>query len=387
MREMDQYGFPVPASFDEPSTSRSRRARDPRPLLLVALVILASLGIAALIHFGDDIANLGDQWALLRKRRLDALSVSIQASWRQGNYDRALVDCKKMSAIDAKIGAYFTALTLTKAGRLLESIRAYSKLIELQPDFAMAYNDRAYHRALLNIELEEAESDIAKAISLSADRVPPAYIDTRGYLHLLRGRNKEALADFNSVLNNPDARLELGQEGAGEVLYHRGLVYMKLNERKLAMNDFVAARNLGFDRQIPMPPEEGNAKPELPTIGELIDKLKKDINNSAKEQKAKRPTIRLEKNSKTPMILVEPRDVDPEFKRKRMLRDQILFKQMLLKSAEAIQAQYPEPPPVQVESGQAKADRTKEAFQAPTSKAAQRANKSAGVPLTATPSP
>jgi tetratricopeptide (TPR) repeat protein len=135
-------------------------------------------------------------------------------------------------------------------------------------------NSRAYVRAIAHLELNEALADINKALELIKDRPDPTrqamYLDTRGYLYHLLGRQQEGLADMETAIElfskaraglgsgdaqRKDPRMErvlrYYDESLAVMLHHRGLILQALGENDRAAADLKKAVELGFN------PEKG----------------------------------------------------------------------------------------------------------------------------------
>ena len=96
-----------------------------------------------------------------------------------------------------------------------------------------ALNGRCWARALLGVELDKALDDCNDAID--AEPRNAAYLDSRGWVHLRLGQNREAIADFDRAL-----ALRPAMPGA---LYGRGLVKTRVGEAAKGGEDLAAARS------------------------------------------------------------------------------------------------------------------------------------------------
>jgi tetratricopeptide (TPR) repeat protein len=127
-----------------------------------------------------------------------------------------------------------------EAGRLDEAIAAFTRAIELAPDFL----DARYNRGLAfsrSNRLAEADQDFSKAIELS-----PSYAkayNSRAAVRLRAGRFNEALADINKgiALNPHDA----------EAYVTRGTIYAVARHYAEAIED--------YDRAIGLSPDDAAA--------------------------------------------------------------------------------------------------------------------------------
>lgn len=180
----------------------------------------------------------------------DAYVGRFQVLLEKGEYDKALKDAEKIGETKPSTGHVLRGDVYAKQKNYDESIKAYTAAIEADPKNATAYNNRAYHKALARRDLDSAQEDVSLAIELAGEE--PAYIDTRGFVAYLQGQFKAALGDFDEALEG--AEDSISQEFYAEIYFHRGLVYRKLGEDKLAEEDFAKAKQLGFEwTEIPEP--------------------------------------------------------------------------------------------------------------------------------------
>lgn len=173
----------------------------------------------------------------------DAYVGRFQVLLEKGEYDKAIKDAEKIGEMQPSTGHVLRGDVFAKQKNYDESIKAYTAAIEADPKNATAYNNRAYHKALARRDLDSAAEDIELAIELAGDE--PAYIDTRGYIAYLQGKHKAALADFDEALEGAEGTMS--PEFYAEIYFHRGLVYRKLGEDKLAQEDFAKAKQYGFE--------------------------------------------------------------------------------------------------------------------------------------------
>ncbi|MFM1903485.1 MAG: hypothetical protein RLZZ440_1385 [Planctomycetota bacterium] len=310
--QYDRLGFPIPAEFDPHPDDRAtprpgrpapppsrRRPRSAKRLLLAAVagLVIAPLILApavmpivrevvvewslqrAIAHEGR--GNLG--WAVRDvSRALDWLdpadrgrdSRSRLLCWRamlqieDHRPHRGLSDADQ-AAITAPAAVQpqrVRALALSVLGDFDQALRAADLAVGLagegDPD---ALNHRAYMRALANRDLEHALADINRALEGSGGE-SPEFLDTRGYILHLLGRQQEALDDLNLAVGatqderrrllllapHVDAdefayRLRTMDHGLAVMLHHRGLACQALGLAAQADQDFATAKNKGFD--------------------------------------------------------------------------------------------------------------------------------------------
>lgn len=107
-----------------------------------------------------------------------------------------------------------------------------NEALRLQPDHALAYDTRGYAWEKLN-NLEAAIDDFSAAIGLGYSR---ARID-RGRINFQAGRYPEALHDLNEAI------ADFGS--SGELFHYRGLIHLETGDWETALDDFLAAIDLG----------------------------------------------------------------------------------------------------------------------------------------------
>lgn len=122
---------------------------------------------------------------------------------------------------------------LQNSGNHNDAITAYNKAIELDPQYAMAYNMRGAAYADLG-DFRQAMRDHGKAIEL--DPQYAAAFSNRGVAHCQLGNFGQAIKDF-------DRAIELDPEFAA-VYLNRGNAYYGLGNLRPALNDFDRAIEL-----------------------------------------------------------------------------------------------------------------------------------------------
>lgn len=248
--EFDEWGFPRPVTFETESQRRPIRPQVTAGRLFLILLAILMAGAAGLaVHLAEQEGGIDNLLGRLIPRRVQAnraqmLYHRILRNMQAGQFEKALVDAEKLAVMFPPVGHRLRGDILGHLHRYQESIEAYTIVIKLDPAQAMAYNNRAYNRALARIDIDLAMEDVEHALAIEGNN--SAYIDTRGYLYYLQGNMKLALADFNSILDRQPNGMDAPAETYGEIYFHRGLVYRKLNEQKLAEQDFEAARQHGY---------------------------------------------------------------------------------------------------------------------------------------------
>ncbi|MBL9123894.1 MAG: hypothetical protein JNG90_09705 [Planctomycetaceae bacterium] len=269
---------------------RSRYAR----WTAIALVLLTALGIALEPLFREQAKEvMGDVAA--------ARAISF---FYDGDLPAALAQLDKaVEWAPENPAILFSRAEMRRRNNDLEgSLADYNRVIELRPTFSGGYagratvwqrlgkypeaigdltlalrhqpawepdpwNQRAYIRALGNVDLELALDDVNEAIRL-AEEENASYLDTRGYIQHLLGKHSEALADLNRAILLTSAQREQWRlqgekeqsdprlrklrdqdfEHALAVMYqHRGRVHAALKNEADAARDAAEAQKLGYD--------------------------------------------------------------------------------------------------------------------------------------------
>lgn len=309
--QVDDHGFPIPPTFDDgPSTGPKRRALGRRFWLLLLLLIFVGLTTSAVLEKGG--------WDKAKQMMADFLVQRAQKKVFLDDLPGALEDLERATQWSPNDPPVYELRAKVKLDLkdIPGSLEDYNRLVELRPRYAQAYigrsivfqrlerhreaiddltqaiklssersplprNNRAYARAIAGIELEEAFQDIEAAMAVDADlRGGPdspgeenaAFLDTRGYLHLLLGRPEQALADLDQAVKIVEkaraAQFEqLDRFNAQEkerafwqrqfdhdlaVMYHhRGQAHEKLGHTSEAEADLKKGDALGYN------PDEG----------------------------------------------------------------------------------------------------------------------------------
>ncbi len=114
-----------------------------------------------------------------------------------------------------------------------EAIEDYTRAIDLNPQYAEAYNNRGIANRHL-VKFEEAIEDYNKAIKLNPQLVTPYY--NRGTAKATLGKRQEAIEDYNKVIKlNPKYV---------EAYYERGLANHALGKHEEAIEDYTEAIDL-----------------------------------------------------------------------------------------------------------------------------------------------
>ena len=347
--EFDEHGFPLNNhSFPSASTPEEKATVISKRTWKWVLVVAFLLGVIGLygkqgvsyllVRRATDKFRSGDmagatydleQAARWSPDNLSVYELRAEMHLRQDKVDAALADLDQMARISPDSPRVFLVRgkILEERGDWKGAEADFTRLIALQPDktegyqhrsriyqrqsFAipgvnkhrqavddlseiirldssndpMTYNNRAYARALGNIELEAGLEDAEKAVDLldplfaqykAVEPTAPlaaksswaAILDTRGHLHYLLGHHDKALEDLQTAvkmaeectklpeeaLQKTSANLELRQQAMKEVdqtlsvlYHHRGEILQALNQSEAAQADLDLARQLGYN--------------------------------------------------------------------------------------------------------------------------------------------
>lgn len=294
----DDLGFPIPAEFDVPTSDGDTAGKKTFPrasrakrwtIGLVALGIvlpgilgpeLAPLAREAVVRWSlqrafacearDDVAGAvreleravawhGDDASLLAARAMLRLENGDTAGARQ-DADHAV------SLAPARLEPYrVRAIVHVCRGQAEAALADAAMVVELAGEGSgEAVNLRAYVRGLVGCEIPQAVADIERVVE-GMPAPPPEYLDTRGFLRHLSGRNQEALVDMDQAIELSQRqrqqlmllagrvdRLELLQRmrsldhAMAVMFHHRGLVLESLGLPEQAQADFELARRKGF---------------------------------------------------------------------------------------------------------------------------------------------
>lgn len=117
------------------------------------------------------------------------------------------------------------------------AIADYDKAITLDPNFAMAYNNRCWTRVIVARQLEKAVSDCDAALRIKPHNIYA--LENRGFAYLKLGRFHDAMRSF-------DAALEIEPEFPTS-LYGRGMAETKSGDCAAAEADMIGASAIEID--------------------------------------------------------------------------------------------------------------------------------------------
>ncbi|WP_341734222.1 tetratricopeptide repeat protein [Microcoleus sp. EPA2] len=149
--------------------------------------------------------------------------------------DKLLSDCtsdsRKSEILNAKTKKFYLhGLKNLEDGDLHGAVKNFSCAIEINPDFAPAYNDRGITRYKLGYKLLALE-DLTTAIDINPER--DKYYNNRGFILSRLEDYPAAIADYSlAVLLNPYA---------SKSYFRRGTIYLKIDDYVAAMADFDSA--------------------------------------------------------------------------------------------------------------------------------------------------
>ena len=154
----------------------------------------------------------------------------------KGDYDRAILDYDQAIKLRPSAEGYFNRgnAQLGKA-HYDRAIDDYNQAIKLKADFAAAFDNRCWARAVVGI-LKQALADCNEALRLMPNNA--ATLDSRGFVFL-------KMTHFDAAVSDYDAALRINPKLAF-ALYGRGLARLK-NEDPSGEADVAAAKALQAD--------------------------------------------------------------------------------------------------------------------------------------------
>ncbi len=141
--------------------------------------------------------------------------------------------------IENEIAAYAwfsIASLLTQDDQKEEALSAYDKSLNLNPNYAVTYNDRGATKSLLG-QFESAISDYDEAI-----RLKPDYADA----YYNRGGAKNELKQYEPAIADYDEAIRLEPDHA-DAYYNRGIAKGELKQYEAAIADYDEAIRLKPD--------------------------------------------------------------------------------------------------------------------------------------------
>jgi tetratricopeptide (TPR) repeat protein len=152
---------------------------------------------------------------------------------------------------------FYRAMSYEKLGYIQETEVDLRRSIDLDPEFAQAYNFLGYMFAEKEIQLEESLKLIRKAIDLEPDN--PAFQDSLGWVLFRFGKHEEALHHLTLA----DELMEDRKEKDAVIFDHLGDVYFHLNDLPKARENWKKAL------------ETDSMEVDKKKVQEKLDKLEK----------------------------------------------------------------------------------------------------------------
>jgi tetratricopeptide (TPR) repeat protein len=154
----------------------------------------------------------------------------------KGDYDRAIADYEQAIKLKPSAETYFNRgnAHLGKS-HYDHAIDDYNQAIKLKPDFAAAFDNRCWARAVVGI-LKPALADCNQALRLMPNN--PATLDSRGFVFLKMTNFDAAVSDYDAALRS-DPKLAFA-------LYGRGLARLR-NDDPSGEADVAAAKAIQAD--------------------------------------------------------------------------------------------------------------------------------------------
>ena|GEM_PF-6659650 len=152
-------------------------------------------------------------------------------------FPEVIADCNKVLAIESSDQAILLTRSIANhhLGNEREAILDLDIAIKLNPEKALAYNNRAWSLAAIH-EYEKALTDINKAIAL--DNNLPTSHDTKSVILSAMGKQDEALKSVNTAI---------GQKlNDGAFYYHRAGILSSMGRAEEAIQDEKKAIKLGY---------------------------------------------------------------------------------------------------------------------------------------------
>ena len=154
----------------------------------------------------------------------------------KGDYDRSIADYDQAIKLKPSAETYFNRgnAHLGKS-HYDHAIGDYNQAIKLKPDFAAAFDNRCWARAVVGI-LKPALADCKQALRLMPNN--PTTLDSRGFVFLKMTNFDAAVSDYDAALRS-DPKLAFA-------LYGRGLARLR-NDDPSGEADVAAAKAIQAD--------------------------------------------------------------------------------------------------------------------------------------------
>jgi len=155
---------------------------------------------------------------------------------KKGDFDRAIQDYDQAIKLKSTAEAYFNrGNSYLGKNQYASAIDDYNQAIKLKVDFAPAFNNRCWARAVVGI-LKPALADCNEALRLVPNNA--GTLDSRAFIFL-------KMTQFDAAVSDYDAALRIEPQRAF-ALYGRGLARLK-NEDAAGDSDIAAAKAIQAD--------------------------------------------------------------------------------------------------------------------------------------------
>ncbi|UCB48645.1 MAG: tetratricopeptide repeat protein [Deltaproteobacteria bacterium] len=155
----------------------------------------------------------------------------------RGQLSKAIAEYNKAIEINPEYAPAYNnrGFAYIGKGQYDQAISDFNKAIEINPEFAMAYNNRGYAYGVKG-QYDQAISDSNKAIELNP-KLAMAY-NNRGLAYLNKGQHEQAISDCSRALEvNP----------SNAMAYNiRAVAYFYKKEFDKSWDDVYEAQNLGY---------------------------------------------------------------------------------------------------------------------------------------------
>lgn len=164
----------------------------------------------------------------LDPKYVDAYIARASMAEKTGNLKSALVDYSHALNIRQSDKIFYERGAIELALKAFsEAIRDFTAAIEINPQFARAYNERGV-AFLANNMLEEAKNDFTRAYELN-DKILTA-LEKIGEINMFQSQFEQALENFNKLISlKPDYP---------KAYFNRGKVYEYLKMHEKALQDY-----------------------------------------------------------------------------------------------------------------------------------------------------
>ena len=298
----DRDGFPIPPEFDVPGAAADDAGQQPVPVrrragagkrlfiaaIIAGLVVPTLLAPVAMPLIREAVVAWSLEQATLHEVQDDLPTAVTHMSRAIDWYgqDPELLCMRAMLRLENRDAAGAIADAEQAAREMPTSptparVRALASVVAGEPEAAVeaaelavrlsgpgdpeALNHRAYIRALVGRDLSEALADIDAALAVRDDE-PVEFLDTRGFILHLLGRQQEAIDQLNLAIDGMQRqrrqamllaervdrvqlarRLRWFDHSLAVMHHHRALACQAIGLDNQAKQDFETARQKGFD--------------------------------------------------------------------------------------------------------------------------------------------